>query len=487
MFYWSLIIILIGIYSSYIFGKSRIKKNSIAANIKSVSLPTYYAQYMLFWCLLPALIVYFGWIIFEDQIIQNLVLANFDFDLNPALNAGLLIAEIKNVAANINFAEGKSLEIINAAEHYSSIKQTSTVAFYVSILIFMNLGVMVASRKLHPNFRAQKYIEKYIKYFLIFCSSVAVLTTVGIVFSLLFESLRFFSDVSVFEFLFGTKWYPYIPIREGQSGSQGSFGAIPIFAGTFLIMIVAMCVALPIGLFTAIYLAEYASPKIRRIVKPLLEILAGVPTIVYGFFAFVSVAPFVKTFGESIGIDASPTSALAAGLVMGIMIIPFISSLSDDVINSVPQSLREGSLGIGANKAETIKRVILPAALPGIVGAFLLGVSRAIGETMIVVVAAGTAPNLTANPFENVTTVTVQIVIALIGDQEFDDPRTLSAFALGLVLFVITLILNIFALRIVKNIESFMSSQFSHEKIIQLRKKRSLADRRFKMYGLLAT
>ena len=450
MFYWSLIIILIGIYSSYIFGKSRIKKNSIAANIKSVSLPTYYAQYMLFWCLLPALIVYFGWIIFEDQIIQNLVLANFDFDLNPALNAGLLIAEIKNVAANINFAEGKSLEIINAAEHYSSLKQTSTVAFYVSILIFMILGVMVASRKLHPNFRAQKYIEKYIKYFLIFCSSVAVLTTVGIVFSLLFESLRFFSDVSVFEFLFGTKWYPYIPIREGQSGSQGSFGAIPIFAGTFLIMIVAMCVALPIGLFTAIYLAEYASPKIRRIVKPLLEILAGVPTIVYGFFAFVSVAPFVKTFGESIGIDASPTSALAAGLVMGIMIIPFISSLSDDVINSVPQSLREGSLGIGANKAETIKRVILPAALPGIVGAFLLGVSRAIGETMIVVVAAGTAPNLTANPFENVTTVTVQIVIALIGDQEFDDPRTLSAFALGLVLFVITLILNIFALRIVK-------------------------------------
>jgi phosphate transport system permease protein len=450
MFYWSIIIILIGIYSSYIFGKSRIKKNSIAKNIKSVSLPSYYAQYMLFWCLLPALIVYFGWIIFEDQIILNLVLANFDFDLNPALNAGLLIAEIKNVAANIDFAEGKSLEIINAAEHYSSIKQTSTVAFYISILIFMILGVMVASRKLHPNFRAQKYIEKYIKYFLIFCSSVAVLTTVGIVFSLLFESLRFFSDVSVFEFLFGTKWYPYIPIREGQSGSQGSFGAIPIFAGTFLIMIVAMCVALPIGLFTAIYLAEYASPKIRRIVKPLLEILAGVPTIVYGFFAFVSVAPFVKTFGESIGIDASPTSALAAGLVMGIMIIPFISSLSDDVINSVPQSLREGSLGIGANKAETIKRVILPAALPGIVGAFLLGVSRAIGETMIVVVAAGTAPNLTANPFENVTTVTVQIVIALIGDQEFDDPRTLSAFALGLVLFVITLILNIFALRIVK-------------------------------------
>ena len=450
MFYWSLIIILLGIYSAYIFGKSRITSNSRQLEIKTASLPTYYAQYIMVWCLLPALIVYFGWIIFEDQIIQNLVLANFDFDLNPTLNAGLIIAEIKNVALNDSFAEGKAIEILNAAEHYASIKYVSSIAFYLSILIVMILGVMFASRKLQPSFRAQQSIENYVKYFLFFCSSVAVLTTVGIVFSLLFESLRFFSDVSVVEFLFGTKWYPYIPIREGQSGSQGSFGAVPIFAGTFLIMIVAMCVATPIGLFTAIYLAEYASPRVRRIIKPLLEILAGVPTIVYGFFAFVTVAPFVKTFGQSLGIDASPTSALAAGLVMGIMIIPFISSLSDDVINSVPQSLREGSLGIGANKAETIKRVILPAALPGIVGAFLLGVSRAIGETMIVVVAAGTAPNLTANPFENVTTVTVQIVIALIGDQEFDDPRTLSAFALGLVLFVITLILNIFALRIVK-------------------------------------
>ena len=450
MFYWSLIIILLGIYSAYIFGKSRITSHSRQLEIKTASLPTYYAQYIMVWCLLPALIVYFGWIIFEDQIIQNLVLANFDFDLNPALNASLLIAEIKNVALSDSFAEGKAIEILNAAEHYASIKYVSSISFYLSILIVMILGVMFASRKLQPSFRAQQSIENYVKYFLFFCSSVAVLTTVGIVFSLLFESLRFFSDVSVVEFLFGTKWYPYIPIREGQSGSQGSFGAVPIFAGTFLIMIVAMCVATPIGLFTAIYLAEYASPRVRRIIKPLLEILAGVPTIVYGFFAFVTVAPFVKTFGQSIGIDASPTSALAAGLVMGIMIIPFISSLSDDVINSVPQSLREGSLGIGANKSETIKRIILPAALPGIVGAFLLGVSRAIGETMIVVVAAGTAPNLTANPFENVTTVTVQIVIALIGDQEFDDPRTLSAFALGLVLFVITLILNIFALRIVK-------------------------------------
>ena len=314
----------------------------------------------------------------------------------------------------------------------------------------MVLGSLYAVRKINIQFNAQDTIEKYIKYLLIFCSSIAVLTTIGIIFSLIFESFRFFSQVSLFEFLFSTEWYPFIPIREGQAAAEGSFGAVPIFAGTFLVMIVAMCVAAPIGLLTAIYLSEYASQKVRKTVKPLLEILAGIPTIVYGFFAFVTVAPFVKSFGQSIGIDASPTSALAAGLVMGVMIIPFISSLSDDVINSVPQSLREGSLGIGANKAETIKKVILPAALPGIVGAFLLAISRAIGETMIVVVAAGTAANLTANPIENVTTVTVQIVVALIGDQEFDNPRTLSAFALGLVLFVITLSLNVLALRIVK-------------------------------------
>ena len=220
--------------------------------------------------------------------------------------------------------------------------------------------------------------------------------------------------------------------------------------GTLLISFIAMCVAIPIGLFSAIYLAEFASPRTRDFVKPTLEILAGIPTVVYGYFAALTAAPFFREIGFSLGLDVSSESALAAGAVMGTMIIPFISSLSDDVINSVPQSLREGSLGIGANKAETIKKVILPAALPGIVGAFLLAISRAIGETMIVVVAAGTAANLTANPFENVTTVTVQIVVALIGDQEFDNPRTLSAFALGLVLFVITLSLNVLALRIVK-------------------------------------
>ncbi len=450
MFFWSIVLILIGIYSSYILGKSRIKKLVYSTNLKPKSQYNYHAQYVLSWCLLPALIVYFSWAIFEEQIIQNLILDSFEYVEGAAYNDGLLLAEIRNVANNTDFSEGKSQEIINAASQYKSLKLTSEISFYISIIIIMVLGSLYAVRKINIQFNAQDTIEKYIKYILIFCSSIAVLTTIGIIFSLIFESFRFFSQVSIFEFLFSTEWYPFIPIREGQAGAEGSFGAVPIFAGTFLVMIVAMCVAAPIGLLTAIYLSEYASQKVRKTVKPLLEILAGIPTIVYGFFAFVTVAPFVKSFGQSIGIDASPTSALAAGLVMGVMIIPFISSLSDDVINSVPQSLREGSLGIGANKAETIKKVILPAALPGIVGAFLLAISRAIGETMIVVVAAGTAANLTANPFENVTTVTVQIVVALIGDQEFDNPRTLSAFALGLVLFVITLSLNVLALRIVK-------------------------------------
>ncbi|MDC3017263.1 phosphate ABC transporter permease subunit PstC [Pelagibacteraceae bacterium] len=450
MFFWSIVLILIGIYSSYIFGKSRIKKLVYSTNLKPKSQYNYHAQYVLSWCLLPALIVYFSWAVFEEQIIQNLILDSFEYIEGAAYDDGLLLAEIRNTANNTDFSEGKSQEIINAASQYKSLKLTSEISFYISIIIIMVLGSLYAVRKINIQFNAQDTIEKYIKYILIFCSSIAVLTTIGIIFSLIFESFRFFSQVSIFEFLFSTEWYPFIPIREGQAAAEGSFGAVPIFAGTFLIMIVAMCVAAPIGLLTAIYLSEYASQKVRKTVKPLLEILAGIPTIVYGFFAFVTVAPFVKSFGQSIGIDASPTSALAAGLVMGVMIIPFISSLSDDVINSVPQSLREGSLGIGANKAETIKKVILPAALPGIVGAFLLAISRAIGETMIVVVAAGTAANLTANPFENVTTVTVQIVVALIGDQEFDNPRTLSAFALGLVLFVITLSLNVLALRIVK-------------------------------------
>jgi phosphate transport system permease protein len=281
-------------------------------------------------------------------------------------------------------------------------------------------------------------------------STLAVLVTAGIVLSLVFEAWRFFQLVSPGEFLFGLQWSPQTALRADQVGSSGAFGAVPVFAGTLLITLIAMAVAVPVGLLAAVYLAEYASPRVRVAVKPLLEILAGIPTVVYGFFAALTIAPLVRGFGESIGLGVSSESALAAGGVMGIMIIPFVSSLSDDVITAVPRSLREGSLALGATRSETIRRVVLPAALPGIVGACLLAISRAVGETMIVVMAAGLAANLSANPLDAVTTVTVQIVTLLVGDQEFDSAKTLAAFALGLVLFVVTLLLNVVALRVVR-------------------------------------
>ena len=282
------------------------------------------------------------------------------------------------------------------------------------------------------------------------CSGVAIVTTFGIVFSVLFEAIRFFEAVSVLDFIFGTSWSPQTSIRVDQVGSSGSFGAIPLFLGTMLISAIALIIAVPVGLMTAIYLSEYASAKFRASAKPALEILAGIPTVVYGFFAALTVAPFIRDVGESIGLSVASESALAAGIVMGVMIIPFVSSLSDDVISAVPQAMRDGSLGLGATRSETIKQVVIPAALPGIVGGVLLAASRAIGETMIVVMAAGLAANLTVNPLEAVTTVTVQIVTLLTGDQEFDSPKTLAAFALGLMLFISTLVLNVIALHIVR-------------------------------------
>jgi len=283
------------------------------------------------------------------------------------------------------------------------------------------------------------------------CSLVAVLVTVGIVMSLLFESIRFFEMVPITEFLFGTNWSPQTAIRADQVGSSGSFGAIPLITGTLLISAIAMTVATPLGLSSAIYLSEYAGPRTRSIVKPLLEILAGIPSVVYGFFAALTIAPFIRMTGGNMGLEIASESALAAGLAMGIMIVPLISSLSDDVINAVPQSLRDASLGLGSTHSETIRKVILPAATPGIAGSLLLAASSAIGETMIVVMAAGLAANLTLNPLEAVTTITVQIVTLLTGDQAFDSAKTLSAFALGLLLFVVTLVLNMIALRIVNH------------------------------------
>jgi len=295
-----------------------------------------------------------------------------------------------------------------------------------------------------------EWIDKSIIGLLGLAAGVAILVTIGIILSLLSETLNFFEKVSIFEFLFGLNWSPQTAIRSDQVAAQGSFGAIPLINGTLLISFIAMCVATPLGLISAIYLAEYASKRVRDWVKPTLEILAGIPTVVYGFFAALTVAPFIRMTGGNFGLEIASESALAAGIVMGIMIVPLISSLSDDVINAVPQSLRDGSFGLGATQSETIRKIVLPAALPGIAGSLLLATSRAIGETMIVVMAAGLAANLTLNPLEAVTTITTQIVALLTGDQEFDSAKTLSAFALGLLLFVLTLLLNITAQWIVR-------------------------------------
>ena len=312
------------------------------------------------------------------------------------------------------------------------------------------IGAALAWRSIHPALRARTRVESAFQGLLALSSSIAILTTVGIIASVLFEAVRFFHAVPVSDFLFGLAWSPQTALRADQVGASGTFGAVPPFAGTVLISVIALAVGAPLGLLSAIYLAEYAGPRQRAFAKPVLEILAGIPTVVYGFFAALSVAPLVRDLGASLDLSVSSESALAAGAVMGIMLIPFVSSLSDDVIAAVPQALRDGSYAVGATRSETIRKVVLPAALPGIVGALLLAVSRAIGETMIVVMAAGLSANLTANPFKAVTTVTVQIVSLLVGDQEFDSPKTLAAFALGLVLFLATLLLNVIALQVVR-------------------------------------
>jgi phosphate transport system permease protein len=313
-------------------------------------------------------------------------------------------------------------------------------------------GAMLALRRTAPQFRARTGVERWVMIFLFAASLIATLTTLGILLSLMFESLRFFRLYPVHSFLFGLEWSPQTALRADQAGSSGAFGSIPLLWGTFFIgAVIAMIVAIPLGLMSAIYLTQYAPPSLRSWLKPILEILAGVPTVVYGYFAALTVAPVVRDFGLSIGISsASSESALAAGLVMGIMIIPFISSMADDSLAAVPQAMRDGSLALGSTTSETIRKVLLPAALPGVMGGILLAVSRAIGETMIVVMAAGLAANLTLNPFASVTTVTTQIVQLLTGDQEFDSAKTLAAFALGLALFLITLLLNLIALHVVR-------------------------------------
>ena len=416
------------------------------------SRPTYYGALTALWCGIPALLVFCFWLGFEDKIITNLVLADLPdaFRNLPENRLNLVVNDIRNLVTGNIVAGEVDATMQAAAEHYRSLQATSNAALAVVVLSLGMVGAIVVRSRVSRTLRARNLVEQVIKYILIACSCIAILTTIGIVLSVLYEALRFFKAIPITDFLFGLKWSPQMAIRADQVGSSGAFGAIPVFLGTLLISTIAMVVAVPVGLMSAIYLAEYANRRFRDVAKPLLEILAGIPTVVYGFFAAITVAPFIRNTGSVLGLDVSSESALAAGLVMGIMIIPFVSSLSDDVINAVPQALRDGAYSLGATHSETIKQVVLPAALPGIVGSVLLAVSRAIGETMIVVMAAGLAANLTVNPFKTVTTVTVQIVTLLVGDQELDSPKTLAAFALGLVLFIVTLFLNVIALNVVR-------------------------------------
>ena len=446
-------ILLCSFYGFYLGKKRSIQlienKNISISDLNSK--PNYHFYYIFFWCLLPALFIYFTFNFSGNLLIKSICLSLVPGieDMSKA-NIEFVYSQIRLMAGGATDAFSYDEKLVLAAEKYSSLNSLVQNSLFVIILSIGLVTISFIRKKITLDFAARLKVERIFNFFLLICSIVAILTTIGIVLSLLFESLRFFKTIPFFDFIFGIHWSPQIAIREDQVGSSGAFGSVPLLTGTLLITLIAMIIAVPVGLFSAIYLSDYAPRKIRTIVKPLLEILAGVPTVVYGFFAALTIGPFLRRIGESLGLNIVSESALAAGLVMGIMIIPFISSLSDDVINAVPQRLKDGSYALGTTKSETMVKVILPAALPGIVGSILLAVSRAIGETMIVVMAAGMAAKLTANPFEAVTTVTVQIVTLLVGDQEFDSPKTLAAFALGLELFFITLFLNLIALRVVQ-------------------------------------
>jgi phosphate transport system permease protein len=451
MFYLILLLLLLTGFSYYL-GRNR----SLAVaggHIRNLhSLPSYYGLFTALWCIVPALIVVTVWIVLQPIIVTQLVIAGLPPDVQalPPDNLHLIVNNIKNLAYGNIVSSAPDPVMQAAADHYKALRAIGTNALWAVALALATGLAFVAHRRIVPSLRARNRVERLITVFLIISSTIAIFTTLGIVLSVLFESVRFFQKVPITEFLFGLNWSPQTALRADQTGSSGAFGAVPLFTGTLLISFIAMIVAVPIGLLSALYLAEYADPRLRSVAKPVLEILAGIPTVVYGFFAALTVAPLVRDSGQALGFTVASESALAAGLVMGIMIIPFVSSLSDDVINAVPQALRDGSYAMGATRSETIRLVILPAALPGIVGGILLAMSRAIGETMIVVMAAGMAANLTANPLSSVTTVTVQIATLLTGDQEFDSAKTLAAFALGLVLFAVTLVLNVIALHIVR-------------------------------------
>jgi phosphate transport system permease protein len=466
-------------------GVSRANALSKKGDAQLHSRPGYYGTYLALWTLLPALLVTLLWSAAEPSMVRHFVaeslpanvqalspaeqslvigrvasvarglpqLSNEEFDIIRKARYGFISpTDAQRVLQDRGIALGSAPEpyVIAAAYDQADLQNRGKLYITCAAIGLALLGFLYANWRVHPNLRARNGVENVVLAGLILSSTVAILTTVGIICSMLFESIHFFGMVDPLRFFFGTQWDPRFSAAGNASAGEGEFGLLPLLWGTMYISLVALFVAVPVGLFAAIYMSEYANRKVRTIAKPLLEILAGIPTIVYGLFALITFGPFLRDAGGHIGLTISPSSVLSAGLIMGVMLIPFVSSLSDDIINAVPQSLREGSYGLGATQSETIKRVILPAALPGIVGAVLLAASRAIGETMIVVLAAGIAANLTLNPLEPVTTITVKIVSQLTGDLEFNSPQTLVAFALGLTLFAFTLCLNIYALYIVR-------------------------------------
>ena len=435
-------------------GTAYLRASRLRTDGRLHSLPVYHAAHAAIWVLAPALLVLAAWTPMQTRLVNSAVLATAEGKALPdfEMQRDAILDEARQIAHG-EIATGFNPESTTIAPRISEAEgRYAAMGGAAAILIALGSAGFLMLRKRDRQFRARTAVEKWMSGLLLLASLIAIFTTLGIVLSLLFESLRFFKLVPPTEFLFGLSWSPQTAIRADQAGSSGAFGSIPLFWGTIFIgAIIAMIVAIPLGLMSAIYLTQYAAARVRTVVKPLLEILAGVPTVVYGYFAALTLAPAIRDLGISLGVEsASSESALAAGLVMGIMIIPFVSSMADDSIAAVPGAMRDGSLALGATRSETIRKVLLPAALPGVVGGVLLAVSRAIGETMIVVMAAGLAANLTANPFASVTTVTVQIVQLLTGDQEFDSAKTLAAFALGLVLFLITLALNLVALTVVR-------------------------------------
>ncbi|MAW88031.1 MAG: phosphate ABC transporter permease subunit PstC [Phyllobacteriaceae bacterium] len=476
---WVLAFVIALAVAGYFAGRSR-ALSSAGGDIRQMhSVPGYHGVNVFLFASVPALLVMVVWLLVQPLVIQNMVSSHIPAEAIPqGASLGIVMSDVQRVAegldtavaagamtedqassirteftdvrerlATVGVALASNVEpaILKAAQHYRSLSATGTTALAIVTVLLALGGFALAWIRIAPRFRARNSVESFVKVLLIAAASIAILTTIGIVLSLIFNTMEFFRLHPASDFFFGTVWSP-------SFGGGSELGILPLLWGTFYISLIALVVAVPIGLMAAIYLAEYAGPAVRNYAKPLLEVLAGIPTIVYGLFALLTVGPLlVDMFGDStVGWMQSGTAVMTAGLVMGIMLIPFVSSLSDDIINAVPQAMRDGSLGLGATHSETVKQVVLPAALPGIVGAILLAASRAIGETMIVVLGAGAAAKLSLNPFEAMTTVTAKIVSQLTGDADFASPEALVAFALGMTLFVITLGLNILALYIVR-------------------------------------